>query len=59
VIPVQRSIPFPAARGGQMPKHYMKWADPLIALTVATTATKTIKLGTGRSMIRCGLFPWR
>ena len=30
-----------------MPEHYMQWADPFIALTVAATVTKTIKLGTG------------
>ena len=47
VIPVQRSIPFPASRDGQMPEHYMQWADPFIALTVAATVTRTIKLGTG------------
>ena len=47
VIPVQRSIPFPASSDGQMPEHYMQWADPFIALTVAATVTKTIKLGTG------------
>lgn len=47
VIPLQRSIPFPASPDGQMPEHYMQWADPFIALTVAATVTKTIKLGTG------------
>jgi probable F420-dependent oxidoreductase len=47
VVPVHRTTPFPASRDGQMPEHYMQWADPFIALTVAATATKTIKLGTG------------
>jgi len=47
VVPVQRTTPFPASRDGQMPEHYMQWADPFIALTVAATVTKTIKLGTG------------
>src|SRR5260221_9600006 len=47
VIPMQRSIPFPASSDGQMPEHYMQWADPFIALTVAATVTKRIKLGTG------------
>lgn len=47
VIPLRRSVPFPASRDGQMPEHYMQWADPFIALTVAATVTKTIKLGTG------------
>src|SRR3989442_2977117 len=47
VIPVHRTIPFPASRDGHMPEHYGRWADPFIALTVAATVTKTIKLGTG------------
>jgi probable F420-dependent oxidoreductase len=47
VVPVHRTTPFPASRDGQMPEHYMQWADPFIALTVAATVTKTIKLGTG------------
>ncbi len=47
VIPLRRSVPFPASRDGHMPEHYMQWADPFIALTVAATVTKTIKLGTG------------
>ena len=47
VIPIDRKTPFPASRDGQMPEHYGRWADPFIALTVAATVTKTIKLGTG------------
>ena len=47
VVPVHRTTPFPASRDGHMPEHYMQWADPFIALTVAATVTKTIKLGTG------------
>jgi probable F420-dependent oxidoreductase len=47
VVPVQRTTPFPASRDGKMPEHYMQWADPFIALTVAATVTKTLKLGTG------------
>jgi len=47
VVPVHRTTPFPASRDGQMPEHYMQWTDPFIALTVAATVTKTIKLGTG------------
>jgi probable F420-dependent oxidoreductase len=47
VVPVHRTTPFPASRDGQMPEHYMQWSDPFIALTVAATVTKTIKLGTG------------
>lgn len=47
VVPVHRTTPFPASRDGAMPEHYMQWADPFIALTVAATVTKRIKLGTG------------
>src|SRR5712692_7351129 len=47
VIPVHRATPFPASQDGQIPDHYGRWADPFIALTVAATVTKTIKLGTG------------
>jgi probable F420-dependent oxidoreductase len=47
VVPIYRTTPFPASRDGQMPEHYGRWTDPFIALTVAATVTKTIKLGTG------------
>jgi len=47
VIPLNRKTPFPASQDGQLPDHYNRWADPFIALTVAATATKKIKLGTG------------
>jgi len=39
VVPVHRTTPFPASRDGHMPEHYMQWADPFIALTVAAMAT--------------------
>jgi probable F420-dependent oxidoreductase len=47
VIPAEMKTPFPAARDGKLPDHYARWADPFIALTVAATVTKKIKLGTG------------
>src|SRR5438477_12531040 len=47
VVPIACQTPFPASRDGQIPDHYKRWADPFIALTVAATATKRIKLGTG------------
>ena len=47
MIPIECKTPFPASRDGQIPDHYKRWADPFIALTVAATATKKIKLGTG------------
>jgi probable F420-dependent oxidoreductase len=45
VIPVGHTTPFPLG-DGKLPEHYNRWADPFIALTVAATVTKTIKLGT-------------
>ena len=45
VIPVGHQTPFPIG-DGKLPDHYNRWADPFIALTVAATVTKTIKLGT-------------
>jgi len=47
VIPLNHKTPFPASRDGRLPEHYNRWADPFVALTVAATATKKIKLGTG------------
>ena len=45
VIPVGHKTPFPIG-DGKLPEHYNRWADPFIALTVAATVTKQIKLGT-------------
>src|SRR5215475_10661906 len=47
VIPLNRQTPFPGSRDGVLPDHYNRWADPFIALTVAATVTKKIKLGKG------------
>ena len=47
VIPVNMKTPFPGARDGRLPDHYNRWSDPFIALTVAATVTKRIKLATG------------
>jgi probable F420-dependent oxidoreductase len=46
VIPVVRTTPFPIG-DGKLPDHYTRWVDPFIALTVAATVTKKIKLATG------------
>jgi len=45
VIPVgfKTQPPIP----GPLPEHYHRWVDPFIALTVAATVTKHIKLATG------------
>jgi len=45
VIPVGFQTPVPG--GGRLPTHYNRWADPFLALTVAATATKSLKLATG------------
>src|SRR5438093_333686 len=47
VIPLNRKTPFPASKDGQLPWCYNRGAYPVIAVTVAATATKRIKLGTG------------
>jgi probable F420-dependent oxidoreductase len=44
-IPTSRESQWPT--GGQLPKHYWHTMDPFVALTVAATATKTLRLGTG------------
>lgn len=45
VIPVGFKTPVPG--GGKLPEHYGRWVDPFVALTIAATATKRLKLGTG------------
>ena len=52
VIPLQRSIPFPASTDGQMPEHYMQWADPFIALTVAATVPRRSSSALGSACCR-------
>jgi probable F420-dependent oxidoreductase len=47
VIPVAMTTRFPAASDGKLPDHYARWVDPFVALTVAATVTKKIKLATG------------
>lgn len=44
-IPTNRLSPWPS--GDQLPKHYWHTMDPFLALTMAATATKTVRLGTG------------
>ena len=45
VIPVGFKTPPPG--GGELPEHYNRWMDPLVALAVAAAVTKRIRLGTG------------
>lgn len=44
-IPASRQSPWPG--GAELPKQYWHTLDPFVALTVAATASKTIRLGTG------------
>jgi probable F420-dependent oxidoreductase len=44
-IPVSRLSPW--AGGAELPKHYWHTLDPFVALTLAATASKTIRLATG------------
>jgi probable F420-dependent oxidoreductase len=44
-IPTNRLSPWPG--GSELPKQYWHTMDPFIALTVAATASKTLRLGTG------------
>lgn len=44
IIPVEHVTPFPA--GGGVPERYKRFPDPFVALAVAGSVTKTIKIGT-------------
>jgi len=46
VVPIGFKTPVPGGVG-ELPEHYGRWVDPFIALTVAATVTKRIRLGTG------------
>ncbi|GAB3837382.1 TIGR03619 family F420-dependent LLM class oxidoreductase [Kribbella italica] len=48
-IPLSRRTPYPA--GGELPEHYKRTYDPLIALTAIAGATTTLQLGTGIALI--------
>jgi probable F420-dependent oxidoreductase len=48
-IPCSRKTPYPP--GGEMPAPYRRIMDPYISLTVAATATTTLKLGTGIALL--------
>lgn len=48
-IPTSRRTPFPG--GGELPKRYSHTHDPLVALSFAAAATRTLKLGTGIALM--------
>ena len=48
-IPASRATPYPI--GGELPKEYIHMSDPFIGLAAAAAVTKTLKLGTGISLV--------
>ena len=48
-IPASRDTPYPA--GGELPKEYIHMSDPFIGLAAAAAVTRTLKLGTGISLV--------
>ncbi|MHB8688687.1 MAG: LLM class F420-dependent oxidoreductase [Candidatus Dormibacteraceae bacterium] len=48
-IPASRLSPWPG--GAELPKHYWRSLDPFVALTVAATASKTIRVATGICLV--------
>ena len=49
-VPVHSNSPFPST-GGEIPENYSHFTDPYIALARASSATSTIKLGTGITLV--------
>ena len=51
-IPTARETPWGGVKGaGQLPEHYWRTSDQFVALAFAAAATKTLKLGTGITLI--------
>ena len=48
-IPASRETPWPA--GGELPKEYIHMSDPFVSCAAAAVVTKTIKVGTGISLV--------
>jgi probable F420-dependent oxidoreductase len=48
-IPVSRRSPFPS--GGDLPEHYLRSYDPLVALTAAASVTTQLKIATGICLV--------
>ena len=48
-IPASRKSPWPG--GAELPRQYWHAHDPFVALSMAAAVTKTIKLGTGISLV--------
>ncbi len=48
-IPASRETPWPA--GGELPQEYIHMSDPFVSCAAAAVVTKTIKVGTGISLV--------
>ncbi len=48
-IPASRETPWPA--GDELPKEYVHMSDPFVSCTAAAIVTKTLKVGTGISLV--------
>ncbi|CAG4916623.1 MULTISPECIES: LLM class F420-dependent oxidoreductase [Acidithrix] len=48
-IPASRTTPYPG--GGELPKEYAHTFDPFVALSIVAAKTKTLKIGTGISLV--------
>src|SRR5438270_944841 len=48
-IPVSRRSPWPG--GGELPREYSRTHDPFVALAVAASVTKRLKLATGICLV--------
>jgi probable F420-dependent oxidoreductase len=46
-IPTSRRTPYPGRADGVLPEEYRRALDPLVALAAASSATTTLRLGTG------------
>ena len=51
VIPVHTSGPIPGSPDGSMPESYAHFVEPFVSLARASGATRTIKLGTGITLV--------
>ncbi|HEY6762952.1 MAG TPA: LLM class F420-dependent oxidoreductase [Baekduia sp.] len=49
-VPVKRETPYPMPPYGDLPREYYRTCDPLLTLAAASTATSTLRLGTGVSL---------
>src|SRR5260370_35060011 len=51
IMPVQSKSRFPGSADGAIPESYSHFVDPFVALARASGVTKTLKLGTGITLV--------